>query len=170
MSDYYLVIKNLQTMRDFSEAVGKALLERGATISCAESCTGGLLSSLLTDVEGSSAYMQGTVVAYSNEVKEKLLGVKHETLEKYGAVSEETAREMARGAAKLMDTDIGVGITGIAGPGGGTKEKPVGRVYIAVAGPQGEQVRVNDFSGDRDEVKLQTASTALRMLVDYYTL
>ena len=170
MSDYYLVIKNLQTMRDLSTAVGKALLEREATISCAESCTGGLLSSLLTDVEGSSAYMQGTVVAYANEVKEKLLGVKHETLEKYGAVSEETAREMARGAAKLMGTDIGVGITGIAGPGGGTEEKPVGRVYIAVAGPQGEQVRANDFCGDRDEVKLQTASTALRMLVDYYTL
>ena len=100
MSDYYLVIKNLQTMRDLSTAVGKALLEREAAISCAESCTGGLLSSLLTDVEGSSAYMQGTVVAYANEVKEKLLGVKHETLEKYGAVSEETAREMARGAAR----------------------------------------------------------------------
>ena len=170
MSDYYLVIKNLQTMRDLSTAVGKSLLEREAAISCAESCTGGLLSSLLTDVEGSSAYMQGAVVAYANDVKEKLLGVKHETLEKYGAVSEETAREMARGAAKLMGTDIGVGITGIAGPGGGTQEKPVGRVYIAVAGPQGEQVRANDFCGDRDEVKLQAVSTALRMLVDYYTL
>ncbi|MBO6290803.1 MAG: nicotinamide-nucleotide amidohydrolase family protein [Selenomonas sp.] len=157
-------------MRDFSAAVGKALQERGATISCAESCTGGLLSSLLTDVEGSSAYMKGAVVAYSNEVKEKLLGVKHETLEQYGAVSEQTAREMARGAAKLMGTDIGVGITGIAGPGGGSEEKPVGRVYIAVAGSQGEQVRANDFPGSRYDVKLQTASTALRMLVDYYTL
>ena len=170
MSDYYLVIKNLQTMRDFSAAVGKALQELGGTISCAESCTGGLLSSLLTDVEGSSAYMKGAVVAYSNEVKEKLLGVKHETLEKYGAVSEQTAREMARGAAKLMGTDIGVGITGIAGPGGGSEEKPVGRVYIAVAGSQGEQVRASDFPGSRYDVKLQTASTALRMLVDYYTL
>ena len=170
MSDYYLVIKNLQTMRDFSAAVGKALQERGATISCAESCTGGLLSSLLTDVEGSSAYMKGAVVAYSNEVKEKLLGLKHETLEQYGAVSEQTAREMARGAAKLMGTDIGVGITGIAGPGGGSEEKPVGRVYIAVAGSQGEQVRASDFPGSRYDVKLQTASTALRMLVDYYTL
>lgn len=170
MSDYYLVIKNLQTMKDLSAAVGKALSEREATISCAESCTGGLLSSLLTDVEGSSAYMQGAVVAYSNEVKEKLLEVRHETLEQYGAVSEETAREMARGIMKLMGTDIGIGITGIAGPNGGTEAKPVGRVYIAVAGSHGEQVRVNDFMGSRDDVKLQTVSTALRMLLDYYTL
>ena len=170
MSDYYMVIKNLQVMKDLSTAVGKALSEREATISCAESCTGGLLSSLLTDVEGSSSYFKGTVVAYSNEIKEKLLEVRHETLEKYGAVSEETAREMARGAMKLMGTTIGVGITGIAGPGGGTETKPVGRVYIAVAGNHGEQVRVNDFMGSRDDVKLQAASTALRMLVDYYTL
>ena len=170
MSDYYLVIENLQVMRDLSVAAGKAILEREATISCAESCTGGLLSSLLTDVAGSSAYVQGSVVAYANEVKEKLLGVRHETLEKYGAVSEQTAREMARGVAKLMGTDIGVGITGIAGPGGGSEEKPVGRVYIAICGSQGEQVRANDFQGEREDVKLQTVSTALRMLVDYYTL
>lgn len=170
MSDYYMAIKNMQIMRDMSEAVGKSLLEREATIACAESCTGGLLSSLLTDVEGSSGYVQGGVVAYSNDVKEKLLQVRHETLEKYGAVSEQTAREMARGIAKLLGTDLGVGITGIAGPGGGSEEKPVGRVYIAVCGSHGEQVRANDFQGDREDVKLQTVSTALRMLVDYYTL
>ena len=170
MSDYYLVIENLQVMRDLSAAAGKALAEREDTVACAESCTGGLLSSLLTDVEGSSAYVMGSVVAYANEVKEKQLGVNPETLAKYGAVSEQTAREMARGVMKLMGTSIGVGITGIAGPGGGTEEKPVGRVYIAVAGSQGEQVRANDFRGSRYEVKLQTVSTALRMLVDYYTL
>ena len=168
MSDYNLVIKNLRMMQDLSAAVGKALLEREADISCAESCTGGLLASLLTDVPGSSAYMKGGVVAYANEVKVELLGVKPETLAKFGAVSEETAREMAQGIASRLGTTVGVGITGIAGPDGGTERKPVGRVYVAVCGTEGMQVRANDFLGDRNDVKLQAVSTALRMLLDYH--
>lgn len=118
------------------EQVGQQLLAQGLTIACAESCTGGLLTSRLTDIAGSSAYVMGSVVSYTNRIKETLVGVQHETLLAHGAVSEETAREMAEGIRRAIETDIGVGITGIAGPGGGTKEKPVGLVFIAVSGPR----------------------------------
>ncbi len=110
------------------ETVGKLLMEKQLTIACAESCTGGLLTSCLTDVEGSSAYVMGSVISYTNEVKESLVGVKHETLVTHGAVSEETAREMAEGIRHVIGSALGVGITGIAGPGGGTETKPVGIV------------------------------------------
>ena len=151
------------------EQVGQQLLAQGLTIACAESCTGGLLTSRLTDIAGSSAYVMGSVVSYTNRIKETLVGVQHETLLAHGAVSEETAREMAEGIRRAIETDIGVGITGIAGPGGGTKEKPVGLVFIAVSGPRGTMVKENHFSGTRTEVKRQTTDTALAMASTYLT-
>ncbi|MBC7814223.1 MAG: nicotinamide-nucleotide amidohydrolase family protein, partial [Burkholderiales bacterium] len=112
--------------------IGAMLLERKLTIATAESCTGGLVAHRLTNISGSSAYVIGGVVSYSNEAKETLLRVKHETLLAHGAVSEETATEMALGALAQFDTDFAVSITGIAGPGGGTEQKPVGLTYIGL--------------------------------------
>ena len=145
---------------------GKLLLAQGKTIACAESCTGGLLTSRLTDIAGSSAYVMGSVVSYTNEIKERLVGVKHETLAAHGAVSEETAREMAEGIRRAIRTDVGVGITGIAGPGGGTETKPVGLVYIAVATASGTTVTRNVFSGSRTEKKRSSTEKALAMVID----
>lgn len=112
--------------------IGSLLLERNLTLGTAESCTGGHLAHRITSVPGSSAYFIGSVVSYSNELKQRLLGVKPETLEQYGAVSEETVREMVAGALRLLDVDIAIAISGIAGPGGGTPEKPVGTVWMAI--------------------------------------
>lgn len=154
-------------MMKIEEQAGKLLLTQGLTIACAESCTGGLLTSRLTDIAGSSAYVMGSVVSYTNRIKEKLVGVRHETLLAHGAVSEETAREMAEGIRRSIETDMGVGITGIAGPGGGTATKPVGLVFIAVSGPDGTIVKENHFSGSRTEVKRQSTEMALRMLCFY---
>ena len=155
------------------EMVGQQLLAQGLTIACAESCTGGLLTSRLTDIAGSSAYVMGSVVSYTNRIKETLVGVQHETLLAHGAVSEETAREMAEGIRRAIKTDIGVGITGIAGPGGGTKEKPVGLVFIAVSGPRGTMVKENqrhahggqapdDRHGTRHGIRLPHAAESPR--------
>ena len=149
------------------EKVGTVLKNRSLTLACAESCTGGLLTSRLTDVAGSSAYIKGAVVSYSNEVKMSHLGVKEETLASYGAVSKETAREMSEGVRSRIGADLGVGITGIAGPGGGSAEKPVGLVYISVAGARGTVVKRNVFAGTRTEIKRQAVDTALNMLLEY---
>lgn len=148
-------------------SAGRLLSDKKLTIACAESCTGGLLTSRLTDVAGSSAYVKGSIVSYSNEIKERLVGVESATLSKYGAVSEQTAREMAEGIQKTIETDIGVGVTGIAGPDGGTPLKPVGLVYIAVTGSKGTFIKENHFKGTRNEIKLQTTETALEMIKDY---
>ena len=149
-----------------SEEVGRELRVAGFTIACAESCTGGLLTSTLTDIPGSSAYLMGSVVSYSNDVKSRVLGVSEETLSRYGAVSEETARAMAEGVRRLMQTDIGVGITGIAGPDGGSEEKPVGLVYIAIADQTHTIVEKNNFSGTRLENKQAAVEKALHMIHD----
>ena len=141
------------------DMVGQMLCAKGYTISCAESCTGGLLTSTLTDVPGSSAYVMGSVVSYSNDVKSRILHVAEETL-----VSPETARAMAEGVRDLMQTDVGVGITGIAGPGGGSPEKPVGLVYIAVSAPGKTSVEKNVFSGVRAEIKRAAVNKALAMV------
>ena len=146
--------------------VGRELGEAGRTISCAESCTGGLLTSTLTDVPGSSAYVMGSVVSYSNDVKSRILHVAEDTIAAYGAVSEETARGMAEGVRQLMQTDIGVGITGIAGPDGGSAEKPVGLVYIAVSDRSNTVVQKNYFRGTRLENKRAAVDKALAMIRD----
>ena len=146
------------------DRVGQMLCAKGYTISCAESCTGGLLTSTLTDVPGSSAYVMGSVVSYSNDVKSRILHVAEETLAAHGAVSPETARAMAEGVRNLMQTDVGVGITGIAGPGGGSPEKPVGLVYIAVSTLGKTSVEKNVFSGVRAEIKRAAVNKALAMV------
>ena len=135
----------------------------GVTLASAESCSGGLIAHRLTNVPGASAVFMGGVVAYSNPVKEGLLDVSAATLAAKGAVSAEVAQQMAEGARRRFQVDYAVGVTGIAGPGGGTPEKPVGLVYIAVAHPGEPRVARHVFQGARDAVKAQTADAALRM-------
>jgi nicotinamide-nucleotide amidase len=148
-----------------AESLGRVLKEKGRTLSLAESCTGGLVSSLLTDVPGSSAYFLGTIVPYADRSKETLLGVGEETLERHGAVSEETAREMARGARERFGSDLAAAITGIAGPDGGTPEKPVGTVFFAVVDREGrEKASKRFFGGDRAMVRRTSAMFSLEMI------
>ncbi|MBQ7516369.1 MAG: nicotinamide-nucleotide amidohydrolase family protein [Schwartzia sp.] len=146
------------------ETAGRLLAERGLTIACAESCTGGLLTSRLTDIAGSSAYVRGAVVSYTNEVKAGVLGVRQETLDAHTAVSEPTAREMAENVRRLLQTDIGVSITGLAGPAGAPGQ-PVGLVYIGIAVPSGTRVTENRFAGSRKEIKWQASQRALEMVL-----
>jgi len=144
--------------------VGALLRDRGLTVATAESCSGGLLSSRLTDVPGSSAYMQQGVVCYTNQSKTQWLGVSAQLIEEHGAVSEPVAKAMAAGIRAKTSADVGIGITGIAGPGGGTPEKPVGTVAIAVSVPGEARVRTFQFFGGREMVKFQSAQAALNML------
>ena len=138
--------------------------KRGLSVSTAESCTGGLVSHRITNVSGSSDYYKGGVIAYANEVKEKVLHVAEKTLEEKGAVSAECALEMAEGVRKLLDTDIGIAITGIAGPTGGTPDKPVGLVYIALATKGYVYHEKYIFHGDRGENKHEAADAALEII------
>lgn len=147
--------------------VGRLLRERGLKLAVAESCTGGLISHRITDVPGSSDYYPGSVTAYANEVKEALLGVRHDTLCRHGAVSEETAREMAEGVRRVLGADLGLAVTGVAGPTGGTPEKPVGLVYIALATPDGEWVERHVWKGDRWANKAASAEAALDLVRRY---
>lgn len=144
--------------------VGQMLENKGLTISCAESCTGGLIASLITDVPGSSIYFQYGVVTYSNWAKEHFLGVNPVTLQNYGAVSEATAREMVQGVRRIGKTSLAVAVTGIAGPGGGSPQKPVGLVYIAIEDDTQVICHEFKFTGSRDEVKWQTAMQALLLV------
>ncbi len=144
--------------------VGKLLKEKNHTLALAESCSGGLIAHMITSVPGSSNYFMGGVVSYSNQSKINQLGVKKETLEKHGAVSEETITEMALGAKQEFNTDWAVATSGIAGPDGGSAEKPVGTVWIAVAGPAGIKAKKFQFGGDRERNIQVTAITALNML------
>lgn len=154
-------------MQGEPEQVARLLRDKGYTISCAESCTGGLLTSCLTDVPGSSAYMAGAVVTYTDACKERFAKVRKETLQRHGAVSRETACEMAEGIRETMGTDLGVSVTGVAGPDGDGSGKPLGLVYISVSGSQGTFVTENRFAGDRRHVKEQSVEKALLMLADY---
>lgn len=147
-----------------AEAIGKMLLPQRKTLAVAESCTGGLVSHLVTSVPGCSAWYKGSVTAYSNEVKEKILGVKTETLINFGAVSEETACEMATGARKVLNADFAVATTGIAGPDGGTPEKPVGTVWIAVATDKTVKAKKFTFGDNRERNILRSGQTALQFL------
>jgi PncC family amidohydrolase len=147
--------------------VGQLLRERGLQLVLAESCTGGLLGSRLTDVSGSSEYFSGGVVAYAYDAKADLLGVSWDTLNSKGAVSRETVLEMARGVRNLMKADIAISVSGIAGPGGGTPEKPVGTTWIGLAVQDGEWAKVFQFSGDREQNKISAVDAALHLLLDY---
>ncbi len=144
--------------------VVQMLSEQDMTVTTAESCTGGLIAGTLVNAPGASDVLNEGYITYSNEAKERLLGVSSDTLEKYGAVSKETAREMAEGAIRAAGADAALSATGIAGPGGGTKEKPVGLVYIGCCLKGKTVVRECHFAGDRMENRIQTVDTALNML------
>jgi len=146
------------------ELVGKILTDKGATLATAESCTGGYIAQLITSVPGSSAYYKGSVVCYANEVKEQVLGVQHETIEAFGAVSEQTVTEMAIGVQTLLNVDYVIATSGIAGPTGGTKEKPVGTTWIAIATPDEVYAHVYQFGDSRDRNIRRAALQALNLL------
>ena len=154
-------------MEKLEVIVGQMLAERKLKLATAESCTGGLVGHRLTNVPGSSGYFEGGIIAYSYEAKERLLGVHHDTLYEHGAVSAETALEMARGARKALGTDIGVAVTGIAGPGGGLPGKPVGLVYIALSARTGERVEHFVWDSDREGNKAYSAEAALAMVKEF---
>ncbi len=153
--------------RTMEETVGKLLRERSWTIALAESCTGGLIAHRLTDVPGSSLYLDRGVVSYSNQSKMEFLGISASLLRRHGAVSAEVAKAMAQGIKIRSRVDVGVGVTGIAGPGGGTTKKPVGLVYGAIDGPEGTQCQCWQFSGSRSEIKLKTSQAVLDMIRRY---
>jgi PncC family amidohydrolase len=154
-------------MEKLEVIVGQMLAERKLKLATAESCTGGLVGHRLTNVPGSSEYFEGGIIAYSYEAKERLLGVHHDTLYEHGAVSAETALEMARGARKTLGADIGIAVTGIAGPGGGLPGKPVGLVYIALSARTGERVERFVWDSDREGNKAHSAEVALAMLKEF---
>lgn len=145
--------------------LGECLRAYENVLATAESCTGGLLASTLTDVSGSSEWFAGSIIAYSNEVKANLLGVKPAILEQHGAVSEPVVLAMAQGVLKTIGADVSVAISGIAGPSGGTPEKPVGTVWMAWAWPSGTRAKRFDFSGDRTAVKEQSVMAAINGLL-----
>jgi PncC family amidohydrolase len=147
--------------------VGNLLHARGLKLVLAESCTGGLLGSRITDVPGSSEYFLASVVAYAYEAKADLLGVSWDTLNTKGAVSRETVLEMAKGVRNLMKADIAISVSGIAGPGGGTAEKPVGTTWIGLVADNREWARIFQFSGDREQNKVLAVNAALELLLDY---
>ncbi len=149
-----------------ADEVGRAMRDKGFTISVAESCTGGLLGNMITDVPGSSDYFLGGVISYSNDSKVSLLGVGEGVLRSKGAVSEEVAIQMASGVRSKFGATIGVGITGIAGPSGGTQSKPVGLVFIAVSAHDSSYCRRAVFDGGRASVKKQAAERALEMVLE----
>ncbi|MFN8529230.1 MAG: CinA family protein [Anaerolineae bacterium] len=157
----------METTQPLEVQLGEVLKQRHWTVSSAESCTGGLVMHRLTNIPGSSDYVIGGIVCYSNQVKHEVLKVKQETLDAYGAVSEQTAREMVLGALALFRTTFAVAITGIAGPGGGTPTKPVGLTYISAARAGDEPiVRRHVWNGDREAVKTASAEEALRMVLE----
>ena len=163
ISDYLIATEDLPV-----EAIlGNLLKQRGQTIATAESCTGGRLAAALNAQSGSSAYYMGSVVAYANEIKEQVLGVKHITLEKYGAVSEQTVREMAEGVRRLINTDYTVATSGVAGPTGGTADKPVGTVWIAWATPEGTEAECFHFgvAREREQITQRAVTVALVRLI-----
>ena len=147
--------------------IGRLLRQLGMRMSVAESCTGGLISHLITNVPGSSDYFLGGVTVYANEAKVRVLGVRWETLEKYGAVSREIVMEMAGGVRTALAADVGLSVSGIAGPGGGTPERPVGTTWIGLNTTSVEKAWCFQLVGDRLSVKEQAARMALQLLVEY---
>jgi nicotinamide-nucleotide amidase len=160
-NEQYLFARDERTV---AELLVDRFRARGLTLATAESCTGGLVAARITDVPGSSDVFSGAVVAYSNEVKMSELGVPAAVLDAHGAVSAETAAAMAHGARSRLGVDVAVSVTGIAGPGGGSAEKPVGLVYLHAVGPDGEQGRRLDFPGDRETIRLRATVAALHLV------
>ncbi len=147
--------------------IGSLIRKLGLKLATAESCTGGLIANRITDIPGSSDYFLGGIVAYAYEAKVALLNVSWDTLRKYGAVSRETVLEMAQGACKALGADLAISVSGIAGPGGGLPDKPVGTTWFGLAAPDGEWAYLHHFKGDRLQNKSFAADTALNILADY---
>jgi PncC family amidohydrolase len=147
-----------------AKSIGRRLVRRNLSVSVCESCTSGLLAASLTAVPGSSRYFCGGIIAYADRVKEKIAGVRHATLLAHGAVSAETCREMAGRVRRQFRTDLGVAITGIAGPRGGSRVKPVGLVYLSIAGPGRTEVARYRFAGNRHAVRMQSCRAALELI------
>lgn len=147
--------------------LGNIIREQHLWLAVAESCTGGMLSHRITNIPGASEYFRGGVIAYANEVKVDILGVSSKTLDDFGAVSEETVIEMARGVRKSLDVDIGVSVSGIAGPSGGTIEKPVGTTWIGLSSADRDSAVKYIFPGNRYEINSQASDAAMKMAINY---
>jgi len=154
-------------MTSLEQEVGNLLRQKGLTLGIVESATGGLISHRITNVAGSSDYYKGSVTAYSNEVKIKIVGVKEDTINKYGAVSPEVAEEMAQGGRKILASDVCLADTGIAGPAGATPGKPIGLFYIGLSHQAGAYSQKHNFQGNREQNKLDAAEAALGWLKEY---
>ena len=154
-------------MGSLEQEVGNMLRQKGLTLGVVESATGGLISHLITNVPGSSDYYKGSVTAYSNEVKIKVVGVKEDTINKYGAVSYQAAEEMAQGGRRILAADICLADTGIAGPSGATRGKPVGLFYIGFSHQAGTYSQKHNFQGNREQNKRSAAEAALGWLKEY---
>ncbi|MDH5696736.1 MAG: CinA family protein [Dehalococcoidia bacterium] len=154
-------------MTSLEQEIGVLLRQKGLTLGVVESATGGLISHRITNVSGSSDYYKGSVTAYSNEVKIKVVGVSEDTINQYGAVSSQVAEEMAQGGRKVLATDICLADTGIAGPSGATPDKPVGLFYIGLSHRAGTYSQEHSFQGDREQNKRSAAEAALGWLKDY---
>ncbi|KAJ9432085.1 MULTISPECIES: nicotinamide-nucleotide amidase [Pantoea] len=162
---------NDEQLQQLSRRIGEQLKKRQATVTAAESCTGGWIAKVFTDISGSSAWFERGFVTYSNEAKQQMVGVQDTTLQQYGAVSEQTVREMATGAAKAAAAEYAIAVSGIAGPDGGTPDKPVGTVWFAIAGPEGRVLAQRQiFAGDRDAVRRQSVVWALQTLLDEFLI
>ena len=156
-----------KAMHSLAQEIGSLLRQKGLTLGVVESATGGLISHLITNVPNSSDYYKGSVTAYSNEVKIKVVGVKEDTINKYGAVSHQVAEEMAQGGRKVLAVDICLADTGIAGPAGATAEKPLGLFYIGLSHQAGTYSRKHNFQGSREQNKHSAAEAALGWLKEY---
>ena len=156
----------MKTLYEQTQSIIEALAKQGETVTFAESCTGGQLAAAFTAVSGASAVFNGSVVSYANTIKERWLGVRASTLERYGAVSRECVAEMLTGITAIAEADYAVAISGIAGPTGGTPQKPVGTVYIGVRTPRGTAIYHHRFDGDRESVQRQSVEFAVVTLLD----
>ncbi|ORM73452.1 hypothetical protein HA48_09615 [Pantoea wallisii] len=158
-------------LQALSSRIGEVLKQHQATVTAAESCTGGWIAKVFTDISGSSAWFERGFVTYSNEAKQQMVGVLAATLAQHGAVSEQTVREMAAGACKAAHAQFGIAVSGVAGPDGGTDEKPVGTVWFAIAGPHEKVVtQCQVFAGDREAVRRQSVGFALQLLLDEFLI
>ena len=151
---------------ELEKTIGNRLREKGWTLSIAESCTGGLVNDRITNVSGSSDYFEGGMVTYSNESKAKHIGIPLDTIKRYGAVSPQVARKMAQGVRKAFSTTFGLSTTGVAGPTGGTKRAPIGRIFIGFASGRKTWVRREDLKGSRKEIKKKAAQKALQFFYE----